>query len=135
MSQSRNKVPNGDAEHEEEIQYGSEEARNELDEKPHNFAKTLLFSDLYRELFNPLNENKRQPTGGVALKKGPRGQTQLSPREQRRHIIDRFIARIFFCARLPAVLSLERANAALATGAASAHHRSLHRAYIFRTRF
>ncbi|KAJ6782867.1 hypothetical protein PWT90_07960 [Aphanocladium album] len=97
MSQSRNKVPNGDAEHEEEIQYGSEEARNELDEKypnrPHNFAKTLLFSDLYRELFNPLNENKRQPTGGVARKKGPRGQTQLSPQEQRRHIIDRFIGR------------------------------------------
>lgn len=61
--------------------------------RPHNFAKTLLFSDLYRELFNPLNENKRQPTGGVARKKGPRGQTQLSPQEQRRHIIDRFIGR------------------------------------------
>lgn len=44
-------------------------------------------------MFNPLNENKRQPTGGVARKKGPRSQTQLSPQEQRRHIIDRFIGR------------------------------------------
>ncbi|OAA74734.1 DNA ligase, ATP-dependent [Akanthomyces lecanii RCEF 1005] len=97
MSQLRTKTPDGDAEREEEIQYGSEEARRELDEKypnrPHNFAKTLLFSDLYRDLFNPLNENKRQPTGGVARKKGPRSQTQLSPQEQRRHIIDRFIGR------------------------------------------
>ncbi|KAM3436896.1 hypothetical protein NHJ13734_004860 [Beauveria thailandica] len=97
MSQSRTKSPDGDAEHEEEIQYGSEEVRRELDEKypnrPHNFAKTLLFSDLYRDLFNPLNENKRQPTGGVARKKGPHGQTHLSPQEQRRHIIDRFITR------------------------------------------
>ncbi|OAA37594.1 DNA ligase, ATP-dependent [Beauveria brongniartii RCEF 3172] len=97
MSQSRTKSLDGDAEHEEEIQYGSEEVRRELDEKypnrPHNFAKTLLFSDLYRELFNPLNENKRQPTGGVARKKGPHGQTHLSPQEQRRHIIDRFITR------------------------------------------
>ncbi|KAM3510048.1 hypothetical protein MY11210_006054 [Beauveria gryllotalpidicola] len=97
MSQSRTKSPNADAEHEEEIQYSSEEVRRELDEKypnrPHNFAKTLLFSDLYRDLFNPLNENKRQPTGGVARKKGPHGQTHLSPQEQRRHIIDRFITR------------------------------------------
>ncbi|OAA74215.1 DNA ligase, ATP-dependent [Cordyceps fumosorosea ARSEF 2679] len=97
MSQLRAKTPSSDAEREEEIQYGSDEARLELDEKypnrPHNFAKTLLFSDLYRDLFNPLNENKRQPTGGVARKKGPRGQTQLSPQEQRRHIIDRFIVR------------------------------------------
>ncbi|TQV94681.1 DNA ligase 4 [Cordyceps javanica] len=97
MSQSRAKTPDNDAEREEEIQYGSHEARQELDEKypnrPHNFAKTLLFSDLYTELFNPLNENKRQPTGGVVRKKGPRGQTQLSPQEQRRHIIDRFIGR------------------------------------------
>ncbi|ATY60393.1 DNA ATP-dependent [Cordyceps militaris] len=97
MSEAEARAIDDDAEHEEQIQYGSEEARKELDEKypnrPHNFAKTLLFSDLYRNLFNPLNENKRQPTGGVARKKGPRGQTQLSPQEQRRHIIDRFITR------------------------------------------
>lgn len=62
--------------------------------RPHNHSKTLLFSDLYRDLFNPLNENKRQPTGGLAARrKGPRSQTQLSPQEQRRHIIDRFITR------------------------------------------
>lgn len=33
MSQPRTKTANGDAEREEEIQYGSEEAQRELDEK------------------------------------------------------------------------------------------------------
>ena len=33
MSQSRTKTPDGGAEREEEIQYGSEEARRKLDEK------------------------------------------------------------------------------------------------------
>lgn len=62
--------------------------------RPHNHSKTLVFSDLFKDLFNPLNENKRQPTGGIAArKKGPRSQTQLSPQEQRRHIIERFITR------------------------------------------
>jgi len=45
------------------------------------------------ELFNPLNENKKQPAGGPARKKGPHGAHSLSPQEQRRHIIERFITR------------------------------------------
>src|SRR5699024_1852605 len=39
------------------------------------------------------NENKKQPAGGPARKKGPHGAHSLSPQEQRRHIIERFITR------------------------------------------
>lgn len=53
----------------------------------------MNFSDLFRNLFNPLNENKKQPTGGQQRKRGPQGATKLSPQEQRRHIIERFIGR------------------------------------------
>lgn len=53
----------------------------------------MLFSDLFRDLFNPLNENKKQPSGGQQRKRGPHGATKLSPQEQRRHIIERFIGR------------------------------------------
>lgn len=61
--------------------------------RPRNHSKTLAFSELFLQLFNPLNENKKQPTGGPARKKGPHGATTLSPQEQRRHIIERFINR------------------------------------------
>lgn len=44
-------------------------------------------------MFNPLNENKKQPSGGVVRRKGPHGATTLSPQEQRRHLIERFITR------------------------------------------
>ena len=53
----------------------------------------MAFADLFQELFNPLNENKKQPQGGPARKAGPHGFTKLSPHEQRRHIIERFITR------------------------------------------
>ncbi|UNI16471.1 DNA ligase (ATP) [Purpureocillium takamizusanense] len=87
-----------DAQREEEIQYGASDLRkDELDDKypnrPRNHSKTLAFHDLFLELFNPLNENKKQPAGGPASKKGPRGAHSLSPQEQRRHIIERFITR------------------------------------------
>ncbi|TQS33939.1 hypothetical protein Golomagni_05701, partial [Golovinomyces magnicellulatus] len=95
---TRAEAPNDDALHEEEIQYGPlGKQREELDEKyphrPRNHSKTLLFSDLFRDLFNPLNENKKQPAGPPARKKGPFGQNKLSPQEQRRHIVERFIGR------------------------------------------
>ena len=61
--------------------------------RPRNHSKTLLFSNLFKELFNPLNENKKQPSGGPVRRKGPPGQHKLSPQEQRRHIIERFITR------------------------------------------
>ncbi|KAI9158918.1 DNA ligase 4 [Paramyrothecium foliicola] len=83
-----------EAAHEEHIQYEiSGMSKEELDDKPRNHSKTLLFSDLFRDLFNPLNENKKQPSGGPARKKGPHGATKLSPQEQRRHIVERFITR------------------------------------------
>lgn len=89
-----------DAEREEEIQYGALDPR-ELDEKypnrPRNHSRTLPFSELYRELFNPLNENKKKAaglTGPAARRAGPHGPgAKLSPQEQRRHIIERFMGR------------------------------------------
>ncbi|XP_044717776.1 ATP dependent DNA ligase domain-containing protein [Hirsutella rhossiliensis] len=68
-----------DAAREDEIQYGAVGvAKEELEEKypkrPRNHSKTLPFHDLFLHLFNPLNENKKQP-------------------EQRRHVIERFIAK------------------------------------------
>lgn len=62
--------------------------------RPHNHSKTIPFHDLYLTLFNPLNENKKKPTGPVASRKktGPHNQSQ-SPHEIRRAIIDRFISR------------------------------------------
>ncbi|CAG9942036.1 unnamed protein product [Clonostachys rosea f. rosea IK726] len=86
-----------DAEREDEIQYGaSEVAKDEISEtypnRPKNHSKTFAFSTLFRELFNPLNENKKQGAGG-ARRRGPQAANKLSPHEQRRHIIDRFIAR------------------------------------------
>ncbi|KAF7559441.1 hypothetical protein G7046_g4724 [Stylonectria norvegica] len=92
------KPPNEDAKREDGMQYGSVGMTNEeLDEKypnrPKNHSKTFIFSQLFRELFNPLNENKKQPTGGGGPKKGFRGANKPSPHEQRRHIIDRFIIR------------------------------------------
>ncbi|KFA52786.1 hypothetical protein S40293_00858 [Stachybotrys chartarum IBT 40293] len=87
-----------DAEREDDLQYGSygmskEEMEDRYPNRPRNHSKTLLFSDLFVEVFNPLNENKKQPAGGPARKKGPHGATKLSPQEQRRHIIERFITR------------------------------------------
>lgn len=70
----------------------------ELDEKypnrPHNHSKTLPFHELFTHLFNPLNDNKKKPTGPAQARKkvgtdGPRN----NPNEIRRSIIDRFIGR------------------------------------------
>ncbi|PNY27516.1 DNA ligase [Tolypocladium capitatum] len=91
-------VPDTDAAREEEIQYGSvgmtkEELKAKYPNRPRNHSKTLAFHALFLELFNPLNENKKQPAGGPARQKGPQAAHSLSPQEQRRHIIERFIAR------------------------------------------
>ncbi|EDN06024.1 hypothetical protein I7I51_06408 [Histoplasma capsulatum] len=75
---------------------------NDLDEKypnpPRNHSPTLPFHDLFLTLFNPLNENKKRPTGPAAARRkvGPHGQgaaVHLSPQERRRDIIQRFISR------------------------------------------
>ncbi|MCJ1396834.1 DNA ligase (ATP) [Xylographa trunciseda] len=74
-------------------------SEHELDEKypnrPRNFAKTLPFHDLFLTLFNPLNNNKKKPSGPVVSRKkqGPHGPSSLTPHEIRRSIIERFISR------------------------------------------
>ncbi|RCI10831.1 hypothetical protein L249_5241 [Ophiocordyceps polyrhachis-furcata BCC 54312] len=81
---------------EDEMQYGAVGlTRQELDEKypnrPRNHSKTLPFHTLFDRLFNPLNENSKQPSRG----KAPRGAVHHgpSPQEQRRRIIESFITR------------------------------------------
>lgn len=63
--------------------------------RPSNHSDTLPFHDLFLTLFNPLNENKKKPTGPrIARKKqGPHGPLNLSPHEIRQTIIERFISR------------------------------------------
>ncbi|KAF6834460.1 DNA ligase I [Colletotrichum plurivorum] len=85
---------------EDEKQYAvGDMTLEELDEKypnrPRNHSKTMRFSELFQSLFNPLNENKKQPPGrgSSRAKRGPHGPSKLSPQEQRRHIIERFISR------------------------------------------
>lgn len=65
--------------------------------RPHNHSPTLPFHDLFLTLFNPLNENKKKPTGPAASRRkvGQHGlsATNLSPQELRRDIIQRFFSR------------------------------------------
>ncbi|KAL8930574.1 MAG: hypothetical protein Q9208_000444 [Pyrenodesmia sp. 3 TL-2023] len=71
----------------------------ELNEKfphrPKNHSKTLPFHDLFLTLFNPLNENKKKPTGPTVARKkhGPHGPSNRNPHEVRRSIIEQFISR------------------------------------------
>ncbi|KAK1992132.1 DNA ligase I [Colletotrichum falcatum] len=85
---------------EEEKQYTAggmtlEELNEKYPNRPRNHSRTMRFSELFKSLFNPLNENKKQPAGRgpPRAKKGPHGPAKLSPQEQRRHIIERFISR------------------------------------------
>lgn len=89
----------GDAVEEERMMYGHGAlTEQELDEKfpnrPHNHSKTLPFHELHLTLFNPLNENKKKPTGPVATRRqaGPHGPGH-SPNDVRKLIIDRFVDR------------------------------------------
>ncbi|KAI1843532.1 hypothetical protein JX266_010358 [Neoarthrinium moseri] len=99
MSQRQKKTRDPGAVDEEMRQYATGgHTLEELDEnypnRPKNHARTLMFSDMFEDLFNPLNENKKQPSGPRGrAKAGPRGSTKLSPNEQRRAIIERFISR------------------------------------------
>lgn len=52
----------------------------------------MVFSDLFTHLFNPLNENKT-PGGASGPPRRKTGPSKLSPHEQRRLIIQRFVAR------------------------------------------
>ncbi|GJC80891.1 DNA ligase 4 [Colletotrichum liriopes] len=101
MSQrKRQRSPDAMAMEEEEKQYATggmtlEDLNEKYPNRPRNHSQTLRFSELFKSLFNPLNENKKQPAGRgpPRAKKGPHGPTKLSPQEQRRHIIERFISR------------------------------------------
>ncbi|KAF4582798.1 DNA ligase I, ATP-dependent family protein [Ophiocordyceps camponoti-floridani] len=86
---------NPDAVREDELQYGAVGmTREDMDRKypnrPRNHSKTLPFHDLFIRLFNPLNENKKQPARGKPLRGPDHGS---SPQEQRRRVIVSFIAR------------------------------------------
>ncbi|KAL8859985.1 MAG: hypothetical protein Q9178_003534 [Gyalolechia marmorata] len=74
-------------------------AEQDLDEKfpnrPRNHAATLPFHDLFLRLFNPLNENKKKPTGPPTARKkqGPHGPSSRNPHDIRRSIIEQFISK------------------------------------------
>ncbi|KAL8952821.1 MAG: hypothetical protein Q9222_001293 [Ikaeria aurantiellina] len=63
--------------------------------RPQNHSKTLAFHDLFLNLFNPLNENKKKPTGPAAARKkqGPHGPPSRNPHDIRRSLIEQFISR------------------------------------------
>ncbi|KAL8683759.1 MAG: hypothetical protein Q9186_000245 [Xanthomendoza sp. 1 TL-2023] len=71
----------------------------ELDEKfpnrPRNRSTTLPFHDLFLLLFDPLNDNKKKPTGPVTARKkqGPHGPSSRNPHDIRRSIIEQFISK------------------------------------------
>ncbi|KAL8675027.1 MAG: hypothetical protein Q9168_000622 [Polycauliona sp. 1 TL-2023] len=74
-------------------------AEQELLEKypnrPLNHSTTLPFHDLFRRLFDPLNENKKKPAGPPTARKkqGPHGPSSRNPHDIRRSIIEQFIAK------------------------------------------
>ncbi|MDI1489443.1 MAG: DNA ligase (ATP) [Ramalina farinacea] len=73
--------------------------QEDLDEKypdrPRNHSKTLPFHELYQNLFDPLNNNKKKPTGPVVPRRrvGPNGPSSRNPHEIRQNIVERFISR------------------------------------------
>ncbi|KAI0378701.1 ATP-dependent DNA ligase [Hypomontagnella monticulosa] len=98
MSQRREKIRDAGAEDEERRQYETGgQTLEDLDEKypnrPKNHSRTLPFSDLFKDLFNPLSENRPQP--GPKVVRRPRGpqSSKLSPQEQKRNVIERFISK------------------------------------------
>ncbi|KAF2462080.1 hypothetical protein BDY21DRAFT_383129 [Lineolata rhizophorae] len=95
-------MQSAEAAEEEEMQYGHgnisiEELGEKFPNRPHNHSRTLPFSSLFLTLFNPLNDNKKKPTATQPplsrKKRGPHGPTAPTPYENRRNIIQRFIAR------------------------------------------
>ncbi|KAK4123844.1 ATP-dependent DNA ligase [Parathielavia appendiculata] len=98
----RAESPDVDAIEEDEKQYGSgplslEELDEHFPNRPRNHSKTPPFSDLYQSLFNPLIECKPTSSGPGPALRGRRGAgaapSKLSYHEQRRHIIERYMAR------------------------------------------
>jgi DNA ligase 4 len=93
-------MQDADAAREEQMQYGhglmtEEELNEKYPNRPHNKHKTLPFHTLFLTLFNPLNDNRKKPTGPAISRRktGPNTNAHLSPHEIRRNIIERFISR------------------------------------------
>ncbi|KAI5298354.1 DNA ligase (ATP), partial [Ascosphaera atra] len=82
---------------EEEHQQELHEEEEKYPNRPHNHGRTWPFHTLFTDLFNPLNENKKKPTGPAVARRraGPHGASaaHLNPQERRRDIISRFISR------------------------------------------
>ncbi|KAI1373020.1 ATP-dependent DNA ligase [Hypoxylon crocopeplum] len=98
MSQGRSKARDPSAEDEERRQYATggqtlEELDQKYPDRPRNHSRTLLFSDLFKDLFNPLSENKKQSGPKFPRSRaGPRP-SKLSPQEQKRNVVERFISK------------------------------------------
>lgn len=88
-----------DSESQPASQVPAQLTEQELDEKypnrPHNHSETLPFRDLFLSLFNPLNDNKKKPSGPAQNRRrlGPNASNSRSPHEIRRSIIETFISR------------------------------------------
>lgn len=69
--------------------------RSRYPDRPRNHSKTLPFHALYLTLFDPLNDNKKRPTGPIVARRkvGPHGGPSHNPHEIRQNIIERFISR------------------------------------------
>ncbi|KAI4868435.1 ATP-dependent DNA ligase [Hypoxylon rubiginosum] len=99
MSQRREREQDAGAEEEERRQYGTgaqtlEELDSKYPNRPKNHSRTLFFSDLFQDIFNPLAANKKQPGPNNARSKvGPHGRSKLSPQEYKRNVIERFISK------------------------------------------
>ncbi|KAI1456705.1 ATP-dependent DNA ligase [Annulohypoxylon moriforme] len=99
MSQRHQKLPDEGARDEERRQYTTGgQTLEELDAKypnrPKNHSKTLYFSELFKNLFDPLQENKQQSGPKVVRRpRGPHRPSKLSPHEYKRNVIERFISR------------------------------------------
>ncbi|OTA62042.1 ATP-dependent DNA ligase [Hypoxylon sp. EC38] len=98
MSQRRSKFRDEGAEDEERRQYATGgQTLEELDAKypnrPKNHSRTLFFSELFINLFNPLSENKQQSGPKSVRSRGPHRPSKLSPQEYKRNVIERFISK------------------------------------------
>jgi len=77
------------------LKWACADKKSRYPDRPRNHSKTLPFHDLYLTLFNPLNENRKKPTGPPVPRKkfGPHGSASYNPHEIRQNIIERFISR------------------------------------------
>ena len=87
-------MPDAEAVRENTLMYGHDDELNDkYPTRPLNMHKTLPFHTLFTELFDPLMDTqKRKQPAGPRRRAGPHGQSNLSPHEAKRNIIERFTA-------------------------------------------